>query len=93
MYQGTVEPFDVIAVWVQDEDLIGDDGDGEKQHGPNGDGQRERAEPGADPVDGDLVIVDAIVVFVAVPFEFAQDREAQQVEQEEEDEEDLRRKR
>lgn len=81
LYEGTVQPLDVVAVGVDDEHFVGDDGDGQEEDGADGDGQRERAQPGADAVDCDLVLVGAVVVFAALPLEATQQGKTQQVEE------------
>lgn len=43
--EGTVEPPHVVALREAEQHLVGQDRNGQQQHGARGDGQRERAQP------------------------------------------------
>lgn len=89
MNEWRIEPLDVITVGINDEHLVRHDRDGQEEHRPDGHGKWEGAEPGADPVDGHLVLVRAVVVLATVPAVAAQQAEAGQVEQQEQQQEYL----
>lgn len=84
LYKRHVQPFDVITVGVKDEDLVGNNRDGQQEDSSERHGQRKGAKPSADPINGHLVLVRAVVVFASPPFESVEQGEARQVEQQEE---------
>ena len=45
MYEGGVDPLQVVTVGERVESFVGDDRDGQEEDGAGGDGQRERAQP------------------------------------------------
>ena len=55
MYKGGVDPLQVVSLWVHQEQLVGDDGHGEQQHGTTRHGQRECTDP--QPRDTSIILL------------------------------------
>lgn len=55
--EGAVEPFDIIAIWIENEDFIAGDRYGQKKCCTNGDRQSDCAQPEANSINGSLIFV------------------------------------
>lgn len=79
--KGAIEPLDVVAVRIEDKDLIAGDRNRKQKGRADGDRQGDCAQPKTDPVYGGLIFVHRQIIFAIAASEARDQRVAGDVQQ------------